>query len=410
MTTITLSEIDLTDPANFEGEDAGFDVWGLLAREAPVFWNRCADRPGFWALTKYRHALAVYQDWRSFTSQRGMQVAQDEAAARRAAGKMLIVTDPPRHRQLRSVLSDAFTQSAVRRLEEDMRGIVADALTSAADRDEFDFVVEVASKLPMSVICALLGVPRADWEQMVEWTRTAFGSVAGDRDRDPVTETEKIAANADIFFYYSDLVAERRRTLTDDSDDLISILVRGSAGDAPLTDEEILLNIQGLITGGNETTRHSSAGAVIALIENPDEWERLKTTPSLLATAVEEVLRWTAPSIHVMRTALRDVTLGDQLIRAGEQVTIWNPAVNRDEDEFPEAHRFDVGRTPNRHLTFGIGHHFCIGAALARLELRVLLTELTARVSSMELAGPVKRLRSTTMWGVDCVPVQFEFE
>jgi cytochrome P450 len=410
VSTISLSDIDLTDPANYEGEDAGFDVWSLLAREAPIFWNRCSDRPSFWVLTRYRHAVAVYQDWRSFTSQRGMQVAQDQAASRAAAGKMLIVTDPPRHRELRAVLAEAFTQSAVNRLEADMRDIVANALAAVEDVDEFDFVMQVASKLPMSVVCALLGVPRADWELMVEWTRTAFGSVAGHDDRGPVTETEKVAANTNIFLYYTDLVARRRRAPSDGGDDLISLLVRGTAGLQPLSDEEILLNIQGLITGGNETTRHASAGAVIALIENPDEWERLKSTPALVTSAVEEVLRWTAPSIHVMRTALRDVTVGDQLIRAGEQVTIWNPAVNRDEEEFPEPHRFDVGRSPNRHLTFGVGQHFCIGSALARLELRVLLEELIARVRTMELTGPVQRLRSATMWGVDRVPVHFELE
>ena len=402
---LSLGDVDLTDPGIYEQPDGGFAVWSLLQREAPVFWNRCADRPGFWALTKHRDAFAVYQDKESFTSERGMQVAQDEAAARAAAGRMLIVTDLPRHRELRQVLADAFTQTAVRRLEVQMRSIVSDALDEVADEDEFDFVVAVASPLPMSVICALLGVPRADWQLMVGWTRTAFGSVAGRDGRAPVTEAEKAEANANIFFYYRELLRERRRRL---GDDLVSMLARGRIRGEPLTDGEILLNIQGLITGGNETTRHASAGAAIALAENPDEWRRLQRSPALVKTAVEEVLRWTAPSIHVMRTALREVVVGGQLIRTGEQVTIWNPAVNRDEDEFPQANRFDVGRTPNRHLTFGVGHHFCIGASLARIELRLLLEELLARVETIELAGPIRRLRSTTMWGVDRVPVRLE--
>jgi cytochrome P450 len=401
---VDLRDIDLTDPDIYTRPDAGFAVWTVLQREAPVFWNRCADRPGFWALTTFAPALAVYQDKVSFTSERGMQVAQEESAARAAGGKMLIVTDPPRHRELRDVLAAAFTQTAARRLVEPMREVVADALESAGD-EPFDFVPAVASRLPMSVICALLDVPRPDWQLMVDWTRTAFGSVTGREDVTPVTEEEKAEANANIFFYFAELLAERRRSL---GDDLVSMLASGLAGGKPLSDEEILLNIQGLITGGNETTRHASAGAVIALIESPDEWRRLKERPALVPTAVEEVLRWTAPSIHVMRTALRDVVVGGQPIRTGEQVTIWNPAVNRDGAEFPDPHRFDAGRTPNRHLTFGVGHHFCIGASLARIELKVLLEELLARVETMELAGPIERLRSTTMWGVDKVPVRFE--
>jgi cytochrome P450 len=356
---LSLGDVDLTDPGIYEQPDGGFAVWSLLQREAPVFWNRCADRPGFWALTKHRDAFAVYQDKESFTSERGMQVAQDEAAARAAAGRMLIVTDLPRHRELRQVLADAFTQTAVRRLEVQMRSIVSDALDEVADEDEFDFVVAVASPLPMSVICALLGVPRADWQLMVGWTRTAFGSVAGRDGRAPVTEAEKAEANANIFFYYRELLRERRRRL---GDDLVSMLARGRIRGEPLTDGEILLNIQGLITGGNETTRHASAGAAIALAENPDEWRRLQRSPALVKTAVE----------------------------------------------VPQANRFDVGRTPNRHLTFGVGHHFCIGASLARIELRLLLEELLARVETIELAGPIRRLRSTTMWGVDRVPVRLE--
>jgi cytochrome P450 len=404
---VDLAEVDLTDPETYIGPDAGFDVWTTLQREAPVFWNRCTHRPGFWALTKHADALAVYQDKRSFTSERGMQFAQDESASRAAAGKMLIVTDPPRHSALREILGPSFTQSVVRKLERHMHEIVSDALAANAEGETFDFVMGVAAKLPMCVICALLGVPRADWEQMVDWTRTAFGSTTGDAGRGPVTEAEKAEANTNIFFYYAELLAERRGHL---GDDLISALVQGTIEGRPLTTEEILLNIQGFITGGNETTRHSSAGALIALSENPDEWRRLKESPGLVPSAVEEVLRWTAPSIHVMRTALRDLTVGGQLIRCGEQVTIWNPAVNRDEDEFPDAQRFTITRSPNRHLTFGIGHHFCIGATLARLELRVLLEELSARVREIEIAGPITRLRSATMWGFDHVPVRLTHE
>jgi cytochrome P450 len=399
--SLSLQEIDLSDPELYVGPDAGFEAWTLLQREAPIFWNRRPNRSGFWALTKHRHAFAVYQDRKSFTSERGMQFAQTEAAARAAGGKMLIVTDLPRHRELRAVLADAFTHTAVRRLEEAMRSLVREALDEVVG-ETVDFVPAVASKLPMSVISALLGVPREDWHLLVEWTRAAFGSVTERGNEAPVTEEEKAEANASIFAYFADLLTQRR---TEPGNDLLSRLALGRIEGRPLTDEEILLNVQGLITGGNETTRHASAGAAIAFAENPGEWRRLREG-RLIGSAVEEVLRWTAPSIHVMRTALRDVHLDGCEIRAGEQVTIWNPAVNRDDDEFPDAHSFKVDRTPNRHLTFGVGHHFCIGASLARIELRVLLEELVARVEAIDLVGPVTRLRSTTMWGVDSVPLR----
>jgi cytochrome P450 len=348
--------------------------------------------------------MTVFRNPESFTSERGMQVGQEESAARAAAGRMLIVTDGVRHSQLREVMNPLLTPAAIRRLEAPMRAVVGETLTAMAQRDSFDFVAEIAGRLPLSVICQMLGVPRQDWDLMIAWTRAAFGSATSDH---VVTDAEKTEANANIFAYYADLVAQRRR---DPGDDMVSSLCHATIDGVPLTDHEILLNINGLITGGNETTRHASAGAVIAFMRFPEEWRRLKEDPELARTAVEEVLRWTAPSLNVMRTALAEITIGGQRIRVGERVSIWNPAVNRDPEAFPHADRFDIGRTPNRHLTFGSGRHLCIGAALARFELLVLLQELAARVREIHPTGPVKRLRSNLMWGVDRVPVRLKLE
>lgn len=397
-----LRGINLADPDLYTAPDAGIPTLKYLQEHAPVFWNERPDGFSFWAFTRHRDGVAIYRDTESFSSEQGMQVGQAEPAAKAAAGRMLIVTDRPKHSALRGVMEPTLKQSAVARLEQSMRRTLAECLAAVAGEESFDFVDRVAGRLPLSVICELLGVPREDWDLMIQWTRTAFGSAAGE---DAISDAEKTEANANIFAYYADLLRGRRRNL---GDDLISDLCRGSLGERALTDDEILLNINGLITGGNETTRHASAGAVVALIQNPAQWRRLQEDRSLLGTAVEEVLRWTAPSLNVMRTVRRDVTIGGQGIRAGERVSVWHPAVNRDEEAFPHADTFDVTRTPNRHLTFGLGQHFCIGASLARLELRTLLDELASRVRRMELAGPVKRLRSNLMWGVDRVPVRFE--
>lgn len=400
----TLDQINLADPDIYLAPDGGMELLTYLQRVAPVFWNRQRGKPGFWAYTRHRDGATIYRDSESFTSEHGMQVGQEESAAHAAAGRMLIVTDHEPHRRLREVMNPTLTPRTLRRLEPQMRETVAASLERAAEEESFDFVDRVAGRLPLTVICLLLGVPKPDWELMIEWTRTAFGSAMTE---DVISEAEKTEANANIFAYYADLLDRRRK---EPGEDIISALATGRMGERPLTDEEILLNINGLITGGNETTRHASAGAVIAFMDNPDQWRRLKEDPSLIPTAVEEVLRWTAPSLNVMRTALRDVTIGGQLVRKGERVSVWHPVVNRDEEAFPQAQTFDVGRTPNKHLTFGLGRHLCIGAALARLELRTLLGGLTSAVAEITPTGPVKRLRSNLMWGVDRVPVSLTLE
>ena len=399
----SLKAIDLADPDLYTAGD-GMRVLKLVQQQAPVFWNRRPNGTGFWALLRHADALQVYAQPQSFTSERGMQVGQEEAAARAAAGRMLIVTDGSRHTQLREAMNPLLTPATIRRLEEPMRAVVRESLIRSAAHESFDFVAEVAGPLPLSVICQLLGVPREHWALMIDWTRTAFGSSATDH---VISNVEKSAANANIFGYYTDLLEQRRR---EPGGDIISALIRSSIDGVPLSDEEILLNINGLITGGNETTRHASAGAAIAFATFSDQWQRLKAEPGLTRTAVEEVLRWTAPSLNVMRTALTDTTVGSQRIRAGERVSIWNPAVNRDPAAFPRADTFDIARNPNRHLTFGMGRHLCIGAALARFELSVLLSEMARVVQAIELTGPIKRLRSNLMWGVDRVPVHIELK
>jgi cytochrome P450 len=402
--TVQVEAIDLADPDLYATGDM-WGVWRYLQERHPVFWNRRPDGSGFWALTRHRDAVALYYDTQSFTSERGMTVVTDAAAGRAAGGRLLITTDDPRHRQIRDVMGPVFAPKAIAALEHTMREVARRLLDRVRSGEPFDFVDTVAAILPSTLICQLLGVPREDWDLMIELTSVAFGSVAALPGVDQVSEAEKTEAHANIFLYYRDLLKERRRN---PGDDIVSRLAHGRIDGRPLTDQEVLLNLNGVVTGGSETTRHSGAGAVIALIENPGEWERLRRDPSLLPTAVEEVLRWTAPSLHVMRTALRDTTVAGQRVRAGERVSVWHPPVNRDEEAFPDAERFDVGRSPNKHLTFGLGLHFCIGATLTRLELQVLLDELRNRVEHMELAGPVKRLRSAVMWGVDRVPVRFE--
>jgi cytochrome P450 len=385
---------DLSDPSLYSDGDP-VPIWARLRRTTPVSWHE----RGYWSLVGYRDIVGVYKDTAHFTSERGMQLDARADANDSAAGRMLIVTDPPRHAKIRRIISSTFTARTARRLEHNMRATVIDSLDAALAAAECDFT-QTAARLPVSVVCDLLGVPKSDWDFMLERTMIAFAATSS-----PDDYLDKVAAHAEILAYYADLVKRRRR---EPGDDIVTALAHGQVDGTPLTDEEIFLNCDGLISGGNETTRHAAAGGLLAFIEAPDQWARLRDEPDLLDSAVDEVLRFTSPGMHVMRTATADVHVGGQHVREGERVALWNAAANRDEDIFGDGDTFKIDRSPNRHLTFGIGEHYCLGGALAKVELRVLLEELTRRVATARLIGPVRRLRSNLIWGIESLPVALQ--
>lgn len=394
---------DIADPALFESGDP-IAVWAQLRASTPVFWNEHPPGPGFWAVMAYAPALEVYRNTDAFTSELGMRIDSDPAAVSAAAGKMLIVTDPPAHQQLRQVMNSAFLPRVVSALDASMRSVIEPLVAEALRKESVDFVSEVAAILPAAIICDIMNVPQSDRSKMIELTSNAFGASVGAGTRCPAGQLERTEAHAEIFVYFNDLIERRRRN---SGNDVISALIEGEMCGRRLTDAEILMNCDGLLTGANETTRHASAAGLMALIDHPGEWDRLRNGDVGIDSAVEEVLRYTSPALHVMRVATKDVTIGDQLVRAGESVAVWNSSANRDETVFADPDRFDLGRSPNRHLTFGIGPHFCLGATLARVELRVLLQVLAERVTRMELAGTVRRMRSNFMWGIERLPVAF---
>ncbi|WP_406280421.1 cytochrome P450 [Embleya sp. NBC_00896] len=385
---------DLSDPDLYRS-GAPEDLWAKLRATSPVHRNRRAGGD-FWAVLSHELITAVLKDPTTFVSERGMRLDHNPAATAAAAGKMLIITDPPRHGKIRRIINSVFTPRMVARLEQNMRVTVGCALDEALERGTCDFT-EVAARLPVSVICDMLGVPRADWDFMLDRTMVAFGVNA-----EGVSEFAVAEAHVDILSYYEDLVARRRK---DPQDDIVTALVNGTVDGVPLTDEEIFLNCDGLISGGNETTRHATVGGLLALIENPDQWARLRADPSLLPTAVQEILRYTSPAMHVLRTAARDTELAGHEVRSGDPVALWLPAGNRDEAVFTDPERFDVTRDPNPHLAFATGTHFCLGAALATTELTVMFDEIVRRVATAEPAGPVRRMRSSLIRGFESAPV-----
>lgn len=388
-----IGPIDLANKALY-ADGAPEAVWATLRRECPVYWNGRPDGKGFWAITRYHDAAGVLKRTAVFSSESGMRLDDNRAATAEAAGRLLIVTDAPRHAKLRKVISSAFTPKMTARLEANMRAIVREELDKALSARVCEFT-DFAATLPVAVICDLLGVPRADWPFMLKCTRVAFGeSDSG--------VLERVEAHASIMDYYQYLVDERRHK---PADDLISVMINGSVDGVPLTDEEIFLNCDGLLSGGNETTRHATVGGLLALMQNPDQWHLAASSPASVTTVVEEILRYTSPAMHVLRTPREDVEVAGQFIRANEPVAVWIPSANRDESVFDDPGRFDVTRTPNPHVAFGVGPHYCLGASLARAELRVLFGELLSAVSRAEPAGRVTRLRSNLIWGYESLPV-----
>lgn len=395
-------DINLADPGLYAAPGGGLEELRYLQREQPVYWN-ALPQGGFWALTRYADAVMIYRNPKSFTSRHGIQVGQLGGTNLPAAGKMLVLADTGAHRRIKAIMSRHLTPVALQRLVPEMRTAARQAIELHTEHEQFDFVTGVAGQLTLTVIGGLLGVPSEDREMVSQWVSAAFEEPPA---ADASPRSDSAQANAHLFAYFGDLLAARRRQTQ--GHDLLSALARTVADDTePLSDEEILFNIHLVLAGGQETTRQAIVGSAMAFAEHPDQWRRLRCDGTLLQTAVEEIIRWSAPSLNVMRTATRDIMIGATRVRAGDQVTMWNPILNRDDAAFPDAATFDVARDPNRHLSFGMGSHFCLGAWLARQELQVLLEEMRPRVRHLEPAGQPRRSRSSRTWGYDHFPVRF---
>lgn len=390
---VARSVIDLSNPSHYSSGDAE-TLWAALRECAPVLRTERAGAEDFWSVLNHSPATAVLRDGETFVSSRGMRLDSPSAPTAQAAGSVLIVSDPPRHGSLRRIIGSAFTPRTVRRLEATIRSTATQIVDRAVAAGECD-AVQVAARLPVSVICDMLGVPPEDWEMMLRLTMAAFGS-GGDRKIE-------IEVNSEILAYYAHLVELRRR---DPGEDVVSALTQGEIDGVPLTDEEVILNCNGLLAAGNETTRHAMVGGLLAFAASPGQWERLREHPALMPTAVQEILRYTSPVLHVMRTAVQDARIGEHDVAEGDRVAVWLPAVNRDPAVFTDPGRFDVGREPNRHLALSSGTHYCIGSSLAVMELTVLFEELLRRVRHTETAGAARRMHSNFIWGFESAPVR----
>ncbi|OBF92758.1 cytochrome [Mycobacterium sp. 852002-51152_SCH6134967] len=401
---MTLGGIDFTDLDNFAN---GFphELFALHRREAPVYWHEptehTPDGEGFWSVATYAETLAVFRDPQIFSSVTGGSrpyggtLLQDLAIA----GQVLNMMDDPRHSQIRRLVSSGLTPRMIRRVEDDLRSRARRLLDCVSPGEPFDFLVDVAAELPMQMICILLGVPESERHWLFHAIEPQF-DFGGSR-KASVGQLTAEEAGSRMYTYGQELIAAKRASPTDD---MLSVVANacldGAEDDGALSDLELYLFFSLLFSAGAETTRNAVAGGLLALIENPDSLTALRGDFALLGSAVEEMVRWSSPSPSKRRTATRDVTLGGCEIEAGQKVQIWEGSANRDDAVFTEPDVFDIARQPNPHLGFGQGVHYCLGANLARLELRVLFEELLTRFSEARLVKPVEWTRSNRHTGI----------
>jgi cytochrome P450 len=316
--------------------------------------------------------------------------------------------DDPRHSQIRRLVSSGLTPRMIRRVEDDLRARARRLLDAVEPGEPFDFVVEIAAELPMQMICILLGVPESERHWLFEAIEPQFDFGEARRAQiGTVGQMTPEEAGTRMYAYGQELIASKRAEPTDD---MLSVVANANVEDglAPLSDLELYLFFSLLFSAGAETTRNAVAGGLLALAEHPDQLALLRPDPSLLPTAVEEMVRWTSPSPSKRRTATRDVELGGCAITAGQKVQIWEGSANRDPLAFDRPEHFHITRKPNPHLGFGYGIHYCLGANLARLELRVLYEELIDRYSSVRVVKPVEWTRSNRHTGIRHLIVELE--
>jgi cytochrome P450 len=410
---VLLTDIDLASH-DFFVDAFPHEAFRLLREHDPVHWQpEAPPNHGFWAITKYHDVETVIDDPATYSSERGGVILEEMAPDELDARKSMMETDPPRHTRMRKIASPLFTPRSMREYEGYCRDIARDVLDKALAKGEFDFVLDVAKELPIRVLVRILGVPDEDTDRLIEWGDTMIGNTDPEYtsfviDRDDTSDYRlmpfRSPAAADMMNYGHEMAEIRR---ADPQNDLVTKLVHAEVDGDRLSTRDFDNFFVLLVVAGNETTRNGISHGMQALMDNADQLRLLQDDPSLIPSAVEEMLRWGSPTIMFRRTATRDTELRDVRIAEGDKVVVWFASADYDEEVFADPFRFDVRRSPNRHFAFGAGGpHFCLGAPLARLEMRVMFEELLPRIASMEPAGEVSRLRSNFINGIKHMPVR----
>ena len=395
------SSVDLKNPDLYH---AGIpqEVFAKLRREAPVAWNPEADGRGFWAVTRYEDIVAVSKNPKVFSSARehgGHRMFDENLVGVAGVGANqseapMISMDPPEHNQYRRMVSTGFGPTRIRQLETRIRERVVAILDRLDGRKTCDFVADLAAELPIQVLAELLGVPQADRGNLFEWSN----ALIAEDDPEYRASPEAVAGKVDRMADYALRLWHER--IDHPGDDLISMLAHSRIDGEAMTRERYIGTFILLVAAGNETTRNSIAGGFLTLAEFPGERRRLIDDPSLLGSAAAEIVRWVSPVMHMRRTAIEHAEIGGQAIRPGDKVILWYCSANRDESIFADPYRFDVGRSGPPHLGFGTGQHFCLGARLAEIQIRIFFDEFLRRyprLGRMDLSAGCGRTSSSAI-------------
>ena len=404
------AEINLLDPDRFV-QGVPHEWFDYLRREAPVFHHPEPNGPGFWVFTRYDDVVKLNRDWQTFSSdqKRGGVVGLEELTEVNEVqqnfeeANLMLTMDPHPHTRYRKLVNKGFTPRMINALEEHIRGQAVSIIEGAVAKGECDFVVDVAAELPLQAIAELIGVPMDDRHKLFDWSNRMIGS------EDPeyaVTDEETLNAQVEMFMYAQELANERR---ANPQEDIMTKLLEAEVDGDRLSDMDFNMFFLLLSVAGNETTRNAISHGMHAFLEHPEQWDLLVQDPALIDNATEEIIRYASPVMYFRRNVTEDTEVHGQQIKAGEKVSLWYIAANRDEDHFENPHTFDIRRFPNEHIGFGGGGpHFCLGASLARMEIRVLFEELARRIPKLEATGPAERLRSNFINGIKHLPVKLE--
>jgi cytochrome P450 len=391
---ISIGGVDLADPHTYES-GMPYEAFRELRHRAPVAWHPYKDGPGFLALTGYDEVQAVSRDSATWSSQ--AKGAVFEIPPPDQVAPVMISMDPPRHTALRKLINKGFTPRQVARLNSHIGDMARQIVDDVIERGECDFVDDVAGALPSYVIAEMLGIPLEDGRRLYQLTEILHTGFVGDGADEQAT--------MQMFQYGTELAARKR---ADPGDDIATSLLQAEVDGEHLTDLEFNLFFLLLIDAGGDTTRNLVASGILALMQHPAERQRLTADPSLMPSAIEEMLRYTSPVTVFVRTATKDTELRGVAVKAGDRAAMFYPSANRDESRFGDPDRFDICRAPNPHLAFGGGGtHFCLGANLARVEASAIIPEVLSRMNGLELAGPVERHRSNLINGIRTMPVRF---
>ncbi|WP_229694321.1 cytochrome P450 [Lentzea pudingi] len=380
-------------------------VFEHLRADEPIYWNERGES-GFWALTTYDDVRWAYRDHSVFGSERGAILGgsyrrEDDTAG----GRMLVATDLPRHRLLKQHVQPTMSPSNAARVADMTSRLLTKALARAHAEGGCDFATDIATELPAAALMVVMGIGHGDAHRLIDLTRSMVGfrdEAFVDTSDDP--ELRLAMLQAEIFEFFAELVDARRADPT--GDDLISRLLRAKINGRAMPEDEIYYNCMNVAVGGNETSSYTACTGLEALLNHPDQYAALMADRALLGPAVDEMLRWSSTNAYVQRVAKSTVRRGDIEIREGDSVTLWNVSANRDEAQFPSANRFDITRSPNRHLSYGSGIHRCVGSPVADAELSVLFGQLSAAGIRFELEGEPRRLRSNFILGLTRLPVR----